>query len=71
MRKIETNQITKEAKVSLKKRVITGLIMAAIAAPCIIIGNWLFFGFILVITVMSAYELVHITKIEGKLRIVV
>ena len=70
VKKIETNEITPEAKASLKKRVITALIMAAIAFPCIILGNWLFFGFIVVLTIMAAYELVHITKIEGKLRIV-
>ena len=69
IKKIETNEITPEAKASLKKRVITGLIMAAIAFPCLILGNWLFFGFIVAVTVLSAYELVHITKIEGKLRI--
>ena len=69
MKKIQTNEITPETKSSLKKRVITGLIMAAVAFPCIILGNWLYFAFIAVVTVMAAYELVHITKIEGKLRI--
>lgn len=69
IKKIETNEITPEAKASLKKRVITGLVMAAIAFPCLILGNWLFFGFIVAVTILSAYELVHITKIEGKLRI--
>ena len=69
IKKIETNEITPEAKASLKKRVITGLIMAAVAFPCIILGNWLFFGFIVAVTLLVAYELVHITKIEGKLRI--
>lgn len=71
MKKIKANQLSKDTKASLKKRVITGLIMAAIALPCIIVGNWVFFVFILVLTIMAAYELVHITKIEGKLRIVV
>lgn len=66
---IETNEITPEAKASLKKRIITGLIMAVVAFPCIILGNWLFFGFIVAVTILVAYELVHITKIEGKLRI--
>ena len=70
MKKIETNEITPEAKASLKKRVITAIIMAAIAAPCIILGNWLFFVFVVLITVLAAYELVHVTKIEGKLRII-
>ena len=71
MKKIETNEISAETKVSLKKRVITGLIMAAIAFPCLILGNWLFFGFIVVVTGLAAYELVHITKIEGKLKIAI
>ena len=71
IKKIETNEITPETKVSLKKRVITGLILAAIAFPCIILGNWLFFGFIVVLTGLAAYEIVHITKIEGKLKIAI
>lgn len=71
VKKIETNEITPEAKASLKKRVITALILAAIAAPCIILGNWVYFVFILVITVLAAYELVHITKIEGKMKIAI
>ena len=71
MKKIETNQLSPEAKTSLKKRVITALVMAAIAAPCIILGNWFFFGFIVLITLLSAYELVHIMKIEGKLKIAI
>lgn len=71
MKKIKANTLSKDTKASLKKRVITGLIMAAVALPCIIVGNWVFFVFILVLTVMAAYELVHITKIEGKLRIVI
>lgn len=68
---IEKNEISPEIKHSLKKRVITGLIFAAIAIPCIVIGNWAFFVFVLALTIISAYELVHITKIEGKLRIVI
>ena len=71
MKKIKTNELSKDTKASLKKRVITGLVMAAIALPCIIIGNWVFFVFILVLSIMGAYELVHITKIDGKLRIVI
>ncbi len=69
MKKIEANHISSEAKHSLKKRVITGLVMAAIAFPCIILGNWLYFGLIFVVTALAGYELVHITKIEGKLKI--
>ena len=71
MKKIEKNEISPEAKASLKKRVITGLVFAAIAAPCIILGNWLFFGFILAITIAAGYELVHVAKIEGKVKIAI
>ena len=71
VKKIETNEITPEAKASLKKRVITALIMAAVALPCVILGNWLFFGFIVMLTVFAAYELVHVTKIDGKLKIAI
>lgn len=71
MKKKLTNDVSPEIKKSLKKRVITGLVFAAIALPCIIVGGWLFFAFILALTVISAYELVHITKLEGKLRTVI
>ena len=71
MKRIEHNELSPEAKQSLKKRVITALIMVAITVPCLILGNWLYFGFIVLITVLAAYELVHVTKIEGKLRIAI
>lgn len=68
---MKTNEISPEIKHSLKKRVITGLIFAGITLPCLILGGWPFFVFIMVLTIISAYELVHVTKIEGKLRIVI
>lgn len=71
IKKIETNEITPEAKASLKKRVITAIVFAAIAAPCIILGNWFFFAFIVVLSIFSAYELVHVMGLQGKLKIVV
>jgi len=71
MKKLKHNEISNDTKVSLRKRVITGLVFAAVAAPCIIIGNWLFFGFIVVLTGLAGYELVHITKLQGKLRYIV
>lgn len=71
MKKLQHNEISKDTKVSLRKRVITGFIFAAVAAPCVIIGNWLFFGFIVLLTGLAGYELVHITKLKGKLRYVV
>lgn len=68
---IKPNEIKPEAKVSLKKRIITGLIMSAVCFPCVILGNWVFFVLMLVITVMAGYELVHITQLQGKIRVVV
>ena len=69
IKKIETNEITPEAKASLKKRVITAIVFAAIAAPCIIFGNWFFFAFVVLLSIFSAYELVHVMGLQGKLKI--
>ena len=71
MKKIEVNQLAPEAKASMKKRVITALVFAAIAAPCVILGNWFFFAFLVVLTIAAGYELVHIMKIDGKLKIAI
>ena len=71
MKKIETNQLSPEAKKSMVTRIITALVMVAITVPCLILGNWLYFGFIVLITGLAGYELVHITKIEGKLKIAI
>ena len=71
MKKIKYNELSADTKSSLKKRVITALVMAAVAFPCIILGNWVYFAFIVVITLLASYELVHVTKIEGKLRIAI
>ncbi len=71
MKKIERNQLSPEIKNSLKKRIITALVFAAIAIPCVVFGGWVFFGFIVALTIIAGYELVHVTKLEGKLKIVV
>lgn len=71
MKKIKHNEISNETKSSLKKRIITGMVMAAIAFPCIVLGNWVYFVFIVAVTLLASYELVHVTKIQGKLRIAI
>ena len=68
---MKKNDISPEIKHSLKKRVITALIFAAIALPCLIFGGWLFFGFVVVLTIISGYELVNVQRFEGKLKIIV
>ena len=68
---IECNEITEETKVSMKTRVITGIILAAICVPCIILGNWFFFGLSFVITVLVSYELVNVIHMKSRLRFLI
>ena len=68
MKKIEHNEISTEAKASMKKRVITGVILAAICLPCLFLGKWAFLALGFVVAVFSAHELVNVIGLSGKSR---
>ncbi len=65
---IETNEISKEAKISMRTRTITAIVLAAIVVPCFILGGWFFFALSILVTVFSAYELVKILNLKGKIK---
>lgn len=65
---IETNELTKEAKVSMRTRTITALILTAVVVPCLFLGGWFYFALSVLVTFCSAYELVKILKIQGKIK---
>ena len=71
MKKIQTNEISGEAKASLRKRVITALILVAICVPCLFLGKWAFLGLVMVVSGLAAYELVNVIGLKGKFRTLV
>lgn len=66
---MKKNKLSSTQKTSIKVRTITGLVLAAIAIPCIIFGNWFFLALTLFIAISCAYETVHITDLRGKIKI--
>lgn len=68
MKKIQTNKLSNDAKSSLIKRIITGIVLAVICVPCIIFGGYFYFGLVAVITVLAAFEITHITDLKASLK---
>lgn len=69
--KIEANHLSQDAKVSMKKRIITAIVLAAICVPCLFLGKWAFLALSVVVAIFSAYELVNVIGIKGKSRTLV
>ena len=65
---LETNELSSEAKASMKTRIITALILAAIVAPCLFLGGWFYFALTVVFTVFVSYELIHILNLKTKIK---
>lgn len=59
---ITINKISDEAKASLRTRVISALVGLMVVMPAILMGDWLFFGEIIVVLAISIYELVTCAK---------
>lgn len=68
MKKI-TNEISESAKKSLITRVITASVLAVITIPCVVLGGWYFFFFTLLVTFLSAFEIVKASNLKGLLKI--
>ena len=71
MKKIQTNELSNEAKHSMVARIITAIFIALISIPCLVLGSWYFFGFTFVLTILSAIELTHITDLKGTFKVVI
>ena len=71
MKKIQTNEISGEAKASLRKRVITAVVLALICVPCLFLGKWFFLALVMVVSGLAAYELVNVIGLKGKFRTLV
>lgn len=55
-KRIETNEITTEAKATLKKRTIYALVLLAIFIPCMILGGWFYLTLVVVCVGMATFE---------------
>jgi len=55
---IEVNEIKPEVKASLRSRIIAGLVFGGITIPCVFLGNWVTFIFVLVLAFISCHEIV-------------
>lgn len=70
MKKI-TNQISDSAKKSMLTRIITGIVLAIVCVPCLILGSWFFFFLTVVITFFAAFEIVKVSSLKGLIKILV
>jgi len=68
---IQKNEISKETKASMRTRIISAIVMIALLVPCIALGGWFAFGAVFLCCIGCAYELVRITPLKGKLKIII
>lgn len=68
---LKPNSISKEAKASMKTRIITALIMAAVCLPCLVLGGWFFFILSVVVSIACSYELVHVLKLQTRFKYII
>ena len=70
MKKI-ANEISSSAKKSMLTRIITGIVLAILFVPAIILGGWFFFFFAMVLALLSAIEIVRASNLKGLLRVLI
>lgn len=68
---VETNELTPQAKHSMRTRIITALIMAAVGIPCVLLGGWYFFILMIFVTICCGHEIINTNQPSGKLRFLV
>lgn len=57
----EMNEITPQAKASLKSRLLVAAVLIAIVVPAFVVGSWLFFGVVAIFLCFAIYEMMHVT----------
>ena len=70
MKKV-TNEISSSAKKSMLTRIITGIVLAVLFIPAIILGGWFFFFFCMFLALLSAIEIVKASNLRGLLRVLI
>lgn len=68
MKKI-TNEISASAKKSMLTRIFTAIVLAIVCIPCLVLGSWWFFGLTVIITFLSAFEIVKVSSLKGLIKI--
>ena len=71
MKKKLTNQLSESAKKSMITRIITGIFLAIVFVPAIILGGWYFFFFTVLLTLLASIEIVKASNVKGLLRILI
>lgn len=59
---LQPNDLSSEAKASMKTRIISAIVAAAIAIPLILLGDFFSFGAIAFVLMVSTYEIIHCAK---------
>lgn len=54
---IKTNEVSQEAKITLKKRTLIALIMLIVLIPCLVIGGWAYLILVVLAIGASTYEI--------------
>ena len=71
MKKKITNELSSSAKKSLVTRIITGVFLALVFVPAIILGGWYFFFFSVLLALLASIEIVRASNIRGLLRVLI
>ena len=71
MKKKLTNEISASAKKSMVTRIITGVFLAIVFVPAIVLGGWFFFFFAVALSFLCAFEIVKASNLTGLLRVLV
>ena len=58
------NELTPEAKTSMKTRIISGIVAAIIIVPTLIIGDYFTFALVGIMVILGTYEIVHCAKMK-------
>jgi len=61
--KLHHNELSKDAKSSMLKRVIYGVVMTAIVVPCLILGEWFYLAVVTLVIGFATYEM---AKVPGR-----
>ena len=64
--KIRPNEISEKTKASMKTRIIAGIVGLVIIVPPIIGGDWFFLVLSAVLLVISLFEIINVTKVNGR-----
>lgn len=54
---LKRNEVSKEAKNTLKRRTLFGLAMLAVLIPCLVVGGWAYLSLVIIVIGASTYEI--------------